>query len=403
MRASANATMTDDNESTRVFAHTIPEEALVNESQRRHALMFPYPSDHPVVFVKCGGPEKQAEEEIQRLALNWLLRRMPLPVDLVGPVSKELQDHLNRVARLGCHTNPNPPQAILEKELVFCYTDFNDQNFMFTTDADHCPQRLYIVDFEHTSFLLHTEDWACEETPAAPSYPSSPVSCASTPQPSTAPPPTRPTNTPPPAPAYQSLKHLVLPTYAAAGLRACAPQQRTHTQLDADPTRRGHVIGRTLRGVGTTWSGRMLCHAATRRCDACSGLGNQAQDPGGEGGDSRKRGSVLEGRGMRRWSQCGDGEARRVEGDRSSGGGVRRSRHVSPRVPESRPKVSNGASGVAKRRDPHALMQSCAKRETHANPTFPVISARRSKTRSPLGSGNGARGKDAALAALSVY
>ena len=72
------------------------------------------------------------------------------------------------------------------------------------------------------------------------------------------------------------------------------------------------------------------------------------------------------------------------------GGGVRRSKHVRPRVPESRPKVSNGASGVAKRRDPHALMQSCAKRETHANPTFPVISARRSKTRSPLGSGNGA-------------
>lgn len=24
-------------------------------------------------------------------------------------------------------TNPNPPQVALEKELVFCYTDFNDK------------------------------------------------------------------------------------------------------------------------------------------------------------------------------------------------------------------------------------------------------------------------------------
>lgn len=39
-----------------------------------------------------------------------------------------------------------------EKELVFCYTDFNDENFMFTTDADH-RLRLYIIDFEHASFL----------------------------------------------------------------------------------------------------------------------------------------------------------------------------------------------------------------------------------------------------------
>ena len=40
----------------------------------------------------------------------------------------------------------------LEKELVFCYTDFNDENFMFTTDSNH-RLRLYIVDFEHASFL----------------------------------------------------------------------------------------------------------------------------------------------------------------------------------------------------------------------------------------------------------
>lgn len=40
----------------------------------------------------------------------------------------------------------------LEKNLVFCYTDFNDENFMFTTDADG-RLRLYIIDFEHASFL----------------------------------------------------------------------------------------------------------------------------------------------------------------------------------------------------------------------------------------------------------
>jgi hypothetical protein len=64
--------MTDDNEPERIFAHTIPEEALVNESQWRHVPMFPYPSDHPVVFVKYGGPQKQAEGEMQRLAFNWV-------------------------------------------------------------------------------------------------------------------------------------------------------------------------------------------------------------------------------------------------------------------------------------------------------------------------------------------
>lgn len=64
--------MTDDNESARIFAQTIPEEALVNESQRRHVPMFPYPSGHHVVFVKYGSPQKQAEGEMQMLAFNWV-------------------------------------------------------------------------------------------------------------------------------------------------------------------------------------------------------------------------------------------------------------------------------------------------------------------------------------------
>lgn len=47
---------------------------------------------------------------------------------------------------------PNPPKVTLEKELVYCYTDFNGENFMFTNDPDG-RLRLYIVDFEHASFL----------------------------------------------------------------------------------------------------------------------------------------------------------------------------------------------------------------------------------------------------------
>lgn len=173
--------MTDDNKSAPIFAHAIPEEALVNDSQRRYVPMFPYPFDHPMVFVKCGGPQKQAGGEMQMVAFNWvgserqksdwniyvpevykiftrnrqtfiimqlvegnsigkiseklkaqswegdvfrtyfdlvikrvqLLRRMPLPVGLGGPIRhmifnayesaieygtvEELQDHLNRV------------------------------------------------------------------------------------------------------------------------------------------------------------------------------------------------------------------------------------------------------------------------------------------------------------------
>jgi hypothetical protein len=43
------------------------------------------------------------------------------------------------------------PEVKLEEDLVFTYSDFNDENFLFTTDADGL--RLYIIDFEHASFL----------------------------------------------------------------------------------------------------------------------------------------------------------------------------------------------------------------------------------------------------------
>ena len=57
-----------------------------------------------------------------------------------------------QVAERGYRNDPCPPKVTLESQLVFCYTDFNDENFMVTTDPDGRP-RLYIVDFEHASFL----------------------------------------------------------------------------------------------------------------------------------------------------------------------------------------------------------------------------------------------------------
>ena len=61
----------DANASARKFALSIPEDDLYKESLKyingRH---FKYPSDHPVVWVKFGGRERQAEADTQRLARN---------------------------------------------------------------------------------------------------------------------------------------------------------------------------------------------------------------------------------------------------------------------------------------------------------------------------------------------
>ncbi|KAK4234236.1 hypothetical protein C8A03DRAFT_37991 [Achaetomium macrosporum] len=235
----------DPNAVARQFALTMSEDELY---QRTLGLYYPflaYPPERPMVFVKFGGPEKQAEGDMQRLACDWLrqqrqrdlgcnihvpevfkvfsrdnttfitmellaaahikdfakisdpitwkqnearyyemitegirlLSLMPVPPDATpGPYTRaeryikhmlfkdqeapviydtiqDLEDHLNRVAELAYDHVPGPPPKVaLEKELVFCYTDFNDENFMFATDPDGRP-RLYIVDFEHASFL----------------------------------------------------------------------------------------------------------------------------------------------------------------------------------------------------------------------------------------------------------
>ncbi|KAH6851199.1 hypothetical protein B0I37DRAFT_130596 [Chaetomium sp. MPI-CAGE-AT-0009] len=234
---------TDPNAAARQFALTMSEDELYQRTRGLYAPFLAYPPDHPMVFVKSGGPAKEAEGDMQRLAFNWLrqerqrdpsynihvpevfkvftkdgvtfiimqlllaaqvgdfaktfdpltwernqalyygmiadgvrlLSRMPVPPDATpGPYTsakrlinhmlfkdqeapvvydtiQDLEDHLNRVARLAYH-GPNRPKLTLEKELVYCYTDFNGENFMFTANPDGRPC-LYIVDFEHASFL----------------------------------------------------------------------------------------------------------------------------------------------------------------------------------------------------------------------------------------------------------
>ncbi|KAL2133065.1 hypothetical protein VTI74DRAFT_2969 [Chaetomium olivicolor] len=108
-----------------------------------------------------------------------LLRRMPVPDDATpGPYTRdrrlrlilhpalkdysatvvykdidELQAHITRVLDIACPKAPLPHPAVnLERQLVFCYCDFNDENFMFSLDASG-RLRLYIIDFEWASFL----------------------------------------------------------------------------------------------------------------------------------------------------------------------------------------------------------------------------------------------------------
>ncbi|SPQ21407.1 547f5ec2-af15-4178-bc54-79792bc5304f [Thermothielavioides terrestris] len=235
----------DPNAAARQFALTLSEDELCQQTFGRYYPFLAYPPERPVVFVKFGGPEKQAEADMQRLAWEWLrqqrerdpgcniyvpevfkvfsrdnatfiimellaatqvkdlakrfdpitwkqnkaqyydmitegirlLSLIPVPPDATpGPYThaeryikhmlfkdheaphiyntvQDLEDHLNRIAVVAYQHLPGPPPKVaLEKELVYCYTDFNDENFMFTTDPDGRP-RLYIIDFEHASFL----------------------------------------------------------------------------------------------------------------------------------------------------------------------------------------------------------------------------------------------------------
>lgn len=59
---------------------------------------------------------------------------------------------LRRLQKFVYRHDPDPPKVALDKQLAFCYTNFKDENLMFTTEPDSQP-RLYIVDFQHASYL----------------------------------------------------------------------------------------------------------------------------------------------------------------------------------------------------------------------------------------------------------
>lgn len=69
------AAIPQDNEIARQFAQDLSEEELYQQSRGRQIPRFPYPPAHPVVFVKFGGPEIQAEGDTQRLAFDWVSRQ----------------------------------------------------------------------------------------------------------------------------------------------------------------------------------------------------------------------------------------------------------------------------------------------------------------------------------------
>ncbi|KAK3366348.1 hypothetical protein B0H63DRAFT_513596 [Podospora didyma] len=66
---------------------------------------------------------------------------------------QEPEEFLNAIGKWRAQTNPGVLTSVqLEKELTFCYTDFNEANFMLSAGADG-RTHLHIVDFGHASFL----------------------------------------------------------------------------------------------------------------------------------------------------------------------------------------------------------------------------------------------------------
>ncbi|AEO66481.1 uncharacterized protein THITE_2087957 [Thermothielavioides terrestris NRRL 8126] len=130
------------------------------------------------VFAKPMGSLHPVEQCFDLIAEGiQVLRQMPVPPDATpGPYTAEyghriirhpifkdqaarfvyrdvdqLERHLNKV--IACRfPRGEAPTLHLERQLVFSYCDLNDENFMFKRDANG-RLRLYIVDFEHASFL----------------------------------------------------------------------------------------------------------------------------------------------------------------------------------------------------------------------------------------------------------
>ncbi|KAK4200111.1 hypothetical protein QBC40DRAFT_201183 [Triangularia verruculosa] len=103
----------------------------------------------PVPQGATPGPFTLGERRIKHI----LFKDHEAPI--VYPTVQDLEDHLNRIVlRMPKYrrTPDQAPRITFERDLTFCYTDFNDENFMIETEADGRP-RLYIIDFEHASFL----------------------------------------------------------------------------------------------------------------------------------------------------------------------------------------------------------------------------------------------------------
>ncbi|KAK4160204.1 hypothetical protein QBC43DRAFT_325846 [Cladorrhinum sp. PSN259] len=103
----------------------------------------------PVPEGATPGPFTQSERRINHIVFK------DHEAPIIFPTVQDLEDHLNRIVRGMPKYRKKPhraPRITLETDLTFCYTDFNHDNFMFETEADGRP-RLYIIDFEHASFL----------------------------------------------------------------------------------------------------------------------------------------------------------------------------------------------------------------------------------------------------------
>jgi hypothetical protein len=64
--------MGDINTAASRFALSLSAEELLHQTRSRMIPRFAYPLDHPMVFIKYGGPDLLAEGEMQMLAFRWL-------------------------------------------------------------------------------------------------------------------------------------------------------------------------------------------------------------------------------------------------------------------------------------------------------------------------------------------
>lgn len=63
-----------DNASARLFAQALSEEELYHKSQGCYVPMFSYPPERPIVFIKFGDIQLQAEGDMQKLAFDWVTK-----------------------------------------------------------------------------------------------------------------------------------------------------------------------------------------------------------------------------------------------------------------------------------------------------------------------------------------